>query len=194
MRFWRTTLKQSSDEDLMALVAQGDVPAFDELYRRYHKRLHGYLLKMLHGDADLAEDFLQDLFLKLIEKPHLFAPGYKLKTWLYTLATNLCKNEYRRRGIRRMVPEEDIPEADLAEPEQLSAALDKARFSDTLEQLVAGLDEPQQITFTLRFQEELSIKEIAEILDCAEGTVKSRLFYTLQKLNRHLHAFNPKAH
>lgn len=191
MLFWRTRLRQRSDEDLMVLIAGGDVPAFDELYRRYHKRLHVYFLKMLHGDADLADDFLQDLFLKIIEKPHLFSPERKLKTWLYTLATNLCRNEYRRRGIRLHVPEEEIPEAELAEQEGMTAALDKAYFSDLLAHQLARLDETQRITLTLRFQEDLSIKEIAQILDCAEGTVKSRLFYTLKKLNQQLHAFNP---
>lgn len=178
----------------MVLIVRGDVPAFDELYRRYHRRLHVYFLRMLQGDADLADDFLQDLFLKVVEKPQLFAPDRSLKTWLYTLATNLCRNEYRRRGIRNEVSDEQISEADVAEPEQLSTAFDTARFHEALEHMLTRLDEVQRITFSLRFQEELSIKEIAQILDCAEGTVKSRLFYTLQKLNRHLHAYNPKAY
>ena len=97
-------LSDRSDEDLVRRLARGDDGAFDELYRRYRDRLLHYSCRMLGRDGEKARDFLQDLFLKLIEKPERFAPDGCFRTWIFAVAHNMCCNEYRRAAVRRQTP------------------------------------------------------------------------------------------
>jgi RNA polymerase sigma-70 factor, ECF subfamily len=176
--------QNTSDEALMRQIAEGCEASFGELYDRYGVRMHRYFYRMLGQNAERADDFTQDLFLKLIEKRALYDPGRRFSTWLYTVAGNMVKNEYRR--ISR-IPE--LPEFPEAFSENFSEDFDSQLFEQKLQVALDGLDEIQRQCFVLRYQEELSVKEIAEILDCPEGTVKSRLFYTLKKLAGKLRFF-----
>mgnify|MGYP001596748767 CR=1 FL=1 len=89
---------QQSDEELMVQVmdhhssfsAKQAEAALVELHHRYSKKLLGYFIKMLHKDVDLAQDFVQDIFLKLMEKKHLFDPNKKFYSWIFTIALTRC--------------------------------------------------------------------------------------------------------
>ena len=89
-----------TDEDLMILVNWNDSFAFEELYCRYSKILLHFFYQMLGGDELQSQDFLHDVFLKIIEKPYLFNQSKNFKTWIFQISYNKCKNEYRRREIR----------------------------------------------------------------------------------------------
>lgn len=78
------------------------------MYDRYSPRMYRFFFRMLWRDAGKAEDFTQEIFLKIIEKPQLFDPERNFKTWIYTLASNLCKNEYRRPPPPEMSWEEPV--------------------------------------------------------------------------------------
>ena len=99
-------LKACSDEELMESVEVGEETAFDELYNRYSKRLLVYFYRMLGGNEEKAQDFLQDIFVKIIEKPHLFGSKNRFSSWVFTVANNMCKNEYRRLKVRNQVVNE----------------------------------------------------------------------------------------
>src|SRR4051794_3865958 len=92
---------QKTDEELMRLVQRGEERALTELYHRYSKKLVRYFHRMLWRDDDKAQDFLHDLFIKIIEKPDQFNPERKFSTWIYSAAFNMCKNEYRRQSVRQ---------------------------------------------------------------------------------------------
>lgn len=171
----------------MQQIARRNERAFAELYERYGRRMHRYFYRMLWRDAAKAEDFTQELFLKIIEKPQAYDPARPFRAWLYTLAANLCKNEYRRKkpgAFESAGPEMPEPEA-LRLPDRL----DQELFDNSLREAISLLGELHQHCFVLRYQEELSIAEIAHILDCPEGTVKSRLHYALQKVSERLLIF-----
>jgi RNA polymerase sigma-70 factor (ECF subfamily) len=102
--FERGNLKKFSDEELMSLVKTGREMAFEELYQRYSKRMLFYFHRNFYGDGEKAQDFLQDLFLKIIEKSNYFDVNKKFSTWIYTLASNLCKNEFRKNAVRSLMP------------------------------------------------------------------------------------------
>ncbi len=87
----------------MEFIQWGDTAAFDELYQRYSQRLLYYFYRMLGGDEDRAQDFLQDLFLKIIEKPNQFVSKQRFSNWIFTVTHNMCKNEYRRLSVRQVV-------------------------------------------------------------------------------------------
>jgi len=165
--------KAASDEQLMQQVCAGHQQAFNELYGRYKQRLYYYFFRMLGNSEELANDFLQDVFLKIVENPRRFDPRYPFKTWVFSIAFNLCKNEYRRREIRKTTPvPEKLVQPD--QPENLSKEALISRIFETLEELSAE----HHSVFIMHYREGFSLKEIAGMLGLAPGTVKSRLFYT----------------
>ena len=171
-------------------MSKGKTQALDELYKRYRERMYYYFYRMLGQDKDKAEDFVQDIFVKLIEKPHLFDPGRKFSTWLYTIASNMCKNEYRRQKISFFGLEEHSGHID--GNVTIPLILDQKIFKKHLAEAIEQLKPSHKICFILRYQEELSIKAISEIAECPEGTVKSRLHHALKQLSGQLSIFNPK--
>ncbi len=194
--FTSQSYQSSSDEKLVLALQRGEEEAFNELYERYAKRMFGFFRRMMHGNEHQANDMLQELFLKLIEKKETFDPQRNFTTWFFTLARNMCKNEYRRRERLQQNTEKWISENTLSEEDwealKLPEALDQNLFKSELGKAINGLDGAHKTCLVLRYQEELSIKEISEILACPEGTVKSRLYYGLKKLALQLVVFNPK--
>jgi RNA polymerase sigma-70 factor (ECF subfamily) len=177
----------------MVLIQQSDSLAFDELYQRYSHRLLYYFFRMFGGDEAKAQDFLQDLFLKIIEKPDQFVSKHKFTSWIFTVAHNMCKNEYRRLSVRQVIDNNtgmDLVAIDDGS-KLIEQQIDRRIFENQLSKELQKLNPDYQSTFILRFQENLSIKEISNILACSEGTVKSRLFHTTRKLMNRLQEFNP---
>ena len=171
-------LTEYSDETLMRAIAQGNERAFAELYDRYSPRMYRFFYRMLWRDGAKAEDFTQEIFLKIIEKPHLFDPERSFRTWIYTLASNLCKNEYRR-------PPPPVVDWDESANWEgpLPDKMDRELFEQHLKNSIGALNETHRQCFILRYQEEMSVLEIAEILECPEGTVKSRLHHALRQVS-----------
>jgi RNA polymerase sigma-70 factor (ECF subfamily) len=188
----RTFSSLSSDEELMAAVADGHTAAFERLYERYSQKMLHYFYRMLNQEEERAQDMLQDLFMKLVEKPHLYHPDKRFSTWIFAIASNMVKNEYRSRQVRRIMTRPgDMSQVQVAVPSSEEHLHEKA-FGEELLRALDQLSETHRETFVLRYQEELPIREISEIMHCSEGTVKSRIFYALRKLSAHLHAFHPK--
>lgn len=165
----------ATDNALMQAIGRNDEQAFAELYGRYGRRMYRFFYRMLWQDAARAEDFTQELFIKIIERPEAYDASRPFVTWLYTLAHNLCKNEYRRQARQNgFLPDAASsyqpgnPDQELLE-KQLRAAID-------------ALPSAHRQCFILRYQEELSVQAIAAIVGCPEGTVKSRLHHVIQKL------------
>lgn len=187
--------RELSDEKLMKLVIGGDAKAFGEIYDRYSRKLLSYFHRMLWKDREKAEDFMQDLFTKIVEKPERFNPERSFKTWLYSVANNMCKNEYKKQEVRKSAREYEIREEIIPgdNGNDLLKKFDNQLFLKSLQNELDKLEAVQKETFILRYYDELSIKEISEILSCSEGTVKSRLFYTLKKLAPKLKMYAPPA-
>lgn len=167
---------------LLIAAAAGDQTAFTALYQRYGARLHAYFRQRC-GDGERAEDLRQQVFLRLLQSK-AFREAERgpddLSSLLFTIAANLVKNEYRsaERTARRMAAYRDIrradgPEEPLVERERLLLA-------------VAELPENQRACVDMRFRRGFSVAEIAEALNVAPGTVKSRLHYGLKKLAERL--------
>ena len=164
----------------MKQIVLGDQAAFSELYLRYKSRMYYYFYRMLGNSADLANDFLQELFMKLIEKPESYNPAFPFSTWFYSVANNMCKNEYRKRDIRQ-----EYQEVEAMEPQIDYLSDSTIEHGQIVEKIFATLEtlgEEHRSAFLLRYREGFSLKEVAEILELPEGTVKSRLFYAKKLL------------
>ncbi|MEM9917566.1 MAG: RNA polymerase sigma factor [Bacteroidota bacterium] len=198
MFLFKKKYKSRTDEELVPMVADGDERAFGELYDRYAKKMHQYFFRMLYRDREKADDFTQDLFLKLIEKGKSYDPARKFSTWFYAVAGNMCKNEYRtrsRRGTTESLSDELVRQ--LADPGMtdpyFSNAIDRKAFDQSLSEAIERLEWPHRQCFILRYQEGLPVKDIGDIVGCPVGTVKSRLYYSVRKLSEQLKTFQPSA-
>ncbi|MEM1357650.1 MAG: sigma-70 family RNA polymerase sigma factor [Bacteroidota bacterium] len=169
-----------TDRQLLQRAKAGHQTAFGELYARYGARLTAYFLPRLNFDAAQADDLRQQVFLRLLESKAFREAGEgpeDLSSLLFTIAANLVKNTYRsaERQQRREAAYRDIRRAN---SDVTDASFDPARLALALKQL----PDHQRICVELRFQRGYTTGEIAEALDCAPGTVKSRLHYGLKKL------------
>lgn len=195
MPVFRQKYAKLSDEKLMECIQRADMSAFNELYDRYSRRLLHYFFRELGGDQDKAQDFLQEIFLKIVQKPELFDTERKFSTWMFTVAYNMCKNEYRclevREAFQTNITAEVVSRDCEHEYHKAEQNVDQKRFERALLAELETFDDGLRSAFLLRYQQNLSIREIGEILGCSEGTVKSRLFYATRKLAAKLKAFNP---
>jgi RNA polymerase sigma-70 factor, ECF subfamily len=185
------TKNEHTDEQIMLLLQRGSREALSILYDRYYCKIVNYFYRMLNKDNDKAKDFTQDLFLKIINNPDSFDCSKKFSAWIYTIANNMCKNEYKKMSIRK----EHRNEENYIHQNKKSYIEDKIDgklFKNNLEESLEHLDENHKTIFLLRFQQELSIREISEIIKCPVGTVKSRLFYTIKTLSEKLKVFDPQ--
>ena len=192
MGLFARELEQASDERLMELVRKGDEPAFAALYDGYQGRLMSYFHRMLWKDRERAQDFVQELFTKLAQRPESYDPSRPFSTWLFSVANNLCKNEYRREEVRKRAEPELRYNGQGVQEAKGGDGVDRAAFRERLDAELDRLEPDHKATFVMRYHEDMAIKEIAGALGCSEGTVKSRLFYTLKKLAERLKEFDPR--
>ena len=178
----------SPDEQLVQLMVSGDSKAFNQLYDRYNQRLLYYFYRMLGNSNEKAQDFLQDIFIKLIDKAETFDASRKFSTWIFSIAHNMCKNEYRRMEIRKNTDieafHEILPEQNDIQFENQTDNLED--FTNDLFEALDTLDEIHKTVFLLHYREDFSLKDIGQTLEISEGTVKSRLFYARKKLSERL--------
>lgn len=192
MRLFRKEYGSMSDEQLVIAMAGGDQRAFDLLYGRYANALTTYFMRMLWRDREKAEDFVHDLFTKLIHRPELFDPSRSFKTWVYSVANNMCKNEYKKQEIRKNTSNGlDSSYAVHDTTKNTMNDVHHTLFREAFEEQLSELDVKHREVFELRHFDGLSMKEIADILEINEGTVKSRLFYATRYLAEGLKAFHP---
>lgn len=192
MKILRTTYESLTDEQLMEKLSNGDRRAFDCLYGRYAQPMKNYFYRLMWKDAEKAEDFVHDLFAKIIQNPDSFDASRSFKTWFYSVANNMVKNEYKKQEVRKgtqlgVDQYENVSDHAMSVLQQV----EEKQFQEVFQQELETLEEKHHIVFSLRHFEGLSIKEIAEIVESNEGTVKSRLFYATKYLAEKLKAFNP---
>lgn len=173
-----------TDSELMALLKVNKQDGFEELYNRYGQKLFSYFFRMLWKNKELAEDFTQELFIKIINSADSFSEEKSFSTWIYSIANNMCKNEYRKQSVR-------VNHSTSAPIPQTVQAVnpDWKIFKEAVFECINGLSEDKKSLYLLRFQDNLPVQEISKILDIPEGTVKSRIFYLLKELKLKLKGF-----
>ena len=179
----REQLRAADDSAVVTAFLNGEERAFGELVERYQTRLLNFIYRTI-GDRDRAEDLVQEVFIRVYRHLHRFDRSKKFSTWVYTIASNLAKNELRNRSRNPLVlfqtmqgsgDDEDRPlefEDATSRPDDMYR---KRHLRELVEDTVAKLPEHHRQVFVLRELEGKSYEEIAEITDCNLGTVKSRL-------------------
>lgn len=199
MRLFSINLQKQSDEQLLSAVKRGNHPPslggagrepFDELYRRYARRLQGFFYRQLGGDGERAADATQDVFLRIFEARERYAEGSNAATWIFTIAYNLCKNHYRHHAY--VADYLATLDSEPAEEQQTELYMDRAVLHDALKEVLSSLPDPLHQLFSLRYEEELTVPQIAVIMDVPEGTIKSRLHKTMNIIRKRLKQYEEK--
>ena len=176
-------VKALTDEQLVQAHLTGHAGAFRELYDRYRDRLVGFVARKT-GDPDRAQDLVQEAFIRVTRHIHRFDTSKKFSTWIYTIASNLSKNELRNWSRTPLVLFQKLTSnwGDEHRPlqfEDSSMAPDRLyrtrHLQQVVEETVSELPEHHQLVFRLRELEGKSYEEISEITGVNLGTVKSRL-------------------
>lgn len=170
------------DEKLIAQCAQGDRRAMDLLVSRHHAKLLDFAFRHLR-DRDAAADIAQTALLRAFQAAGSYRVKTSFRSWLYTIALNLIRDEGRRRKSRKESPSSEIEglESINPQPSPEAATLDRIEASK-IWQAVEILPESQRSAVILRFRQELTYEEIAEVMEAPIGTVKSWVHYALKTL------------
>jgi RNA polymerase sigma-70 factor (ECF subfamily) len=171
------------DEALFERYQDGDDRAFTQLVNRYEPLIKGFLFKRLK-DEERVQDLTQDTFLRVHRARERYDSGRKFSTWIYTIASNLLKNEYRNRSRRRetafsdLRAEGDAPrpiefESDAPDPERSAY---RGELREAIADAIERLEDHHRIPFVMREVEDRTYEEISEAIGVPVGTVKSRLF------------------
>lgn len=186
-----------SDEELLRRFNEGDAEAFAELVGRYQRPLYNFILRSVRRQ-ERADELLQDVFMKVVQRSQDFKGNSKFSTWLYTIARNLCIDHSRKMVFRRHVSldapgrsatSEEGPtllERTAAEGAGPDRAMLQADLRTKIVDAVEELPEEQKDVFLMRQVQGLAFKDIADIVGVPENTVKSRMRYALERLQRAL--------
>ena len=177
------------DRELVARAQQDEVAAFDELIRRHHGRIYG-LIYHLVGSREDAEDATQAAFIRAFRALKGFRGTAAFSSWMYRIAVNTALNyvKKRRRQAEVPLPESGMTPGPVPEHHPLITRRTPAReaqlseLHQKLNEALQSLSEKHRTVVILHDMEGLPHEEIARIMGCSEGTVRSRLFYARQLL------------
>lgn len=177
-------LTDGDELSLIGRVAAGDVEAFKTLHHAYQRRLFAYSLKML-GDAGAAEELCSDVLLDVWRQAGQFAGRSKLSTWVFGIAHNKALNALRKSARGADVALEHAAATPDARPNP-EAEAERRDTRERLEAALGKLSREHREVVELTFYHGFSYEEVAQIVRCPAGTVKTRMFHAKQKLREWL--------
>ncbi|MFH0992551.1 MAG: sigma-70 family RNA polymerase sigma factor [bacterium] len=181
-----TPLREKSDEVLISLFQGGEKGAYRYLVDRYQRRVRN-LLYSIFNEPDLIDDIAQEVFIKAYEALPNFRFQSSFYTWLYRIAVNKCRDELRRRKVRRILSLHALPES---VEKEIGSKMVVHPVDSEMQHLISSalqtLPEKFRVPIVLKEIEGFSYEEIADIMQCEIGTVKSRLFRARAMLRKTL--------
>jgi RNA polymerase sigma-70 factor (ECF subfamily) len=192
----RTESESPAPEEESALVRRarrGDLAAYDELIKRYQERIYATIYHMTSNHED-ANDLAQDAFIKAFQALKSFKGGSSFYTWLYRIAVNKTINFLKQRKNRTHMSLNDMDFNAEHDPDLMALISDNTprraagltELQKKLNEALLKLSEPHRMVVVLHDVQGQSHDEIAEIMDCNIGTVRSRLFYARQQMQSYL--------
>ncbi len=171
-----------SDIELVNEFKNGNISAFDEIVRRYQKKVYSFARKIL-GNHDDADDVAQEVFVKVYYSLRDFKGESNLFTWIYRITINECNNILRKRKVKEFIQIDEManllgfdrtPEQELFDKEKKSL----------IEKAVEKLPPKQRTIFVMRFFEDLDYEQISKILNKPIGTLKANYFHAVKKIQK----------
>lgn len=181
-------MKDYLDNQLLHLLSEGSASesrlALSQLYEKYSKDVFSYLMYYTRNNQQLSKDILQDVFITIFEKSNQFNSSKAFKPWAIQIASNLCKNKYKRQALETQF----ISSQDANKTESL-----EADSKQDIHQAIKSLEWNFREVIILKYKLKMSLSEISELLKIPEGTVKSRLYYASKTLAEHQNIKNLKS-
>jgi RNA polymerase sigma-70 factor (ECF subfamily) len=171
-----------SDIELVNEFKNGNTSAFDEIVKRYQRKVYTLARRIL-GNHEDADDIAQEVFIKLFYSLNDFKGESSLFTWIYRITVNECKSFLRKKKIKELVQIDEVanllkfgqtPDQELFEKEE----------RNLIERAVEKLPTKQRMIFVMRFFEDLDYQEIAKILNKPIGTLKANYFHAVKKIQK----------
>jgi len=183
---------KDTDKELVRRVQKGDRHAFDLLFSRYQHKILNLVSRYLRDREDV-EDVAQEAFIKAFRALPRFRGESAFYTWLYRIAINTAKNHIVARSRRPPGVDVDVEDAEfmegtdaLRESESPEAALARDELSAAIDLAISQLPDDLRSAVTLREFDGLSYEQIAEIMDCPVGTVRSRIFRAREAIDKRI--------
>jgi RNA polymerase sigma-70 factor (ECF subfamily) len=178
---------------LVKRARKGDLAAYDDLVRRYQERIYATIYHMTSNHED-ANDLAQEAFIKAFQALRSFKGGSSFYTWVYRIAVNKTLNFLKQRKNKTQMSLDDLDFNAERDPDLVALVSEKtprrevilAELQEKLNAAMQKLSEPHRLVVTLHDVQGLAHEEIAEIMDCNVGTVRSRLFYARQQMQAYL--------
>jgi len=188
-----TAANPAAEEELVKRARQGELSAYDELVRRYQERIYATIYHMTSNHED-ANDLAQEAFIKAFHALKSFKGGSSFYTWVYRIAVNKTINFLKQRKNRTHMSLNDLDFNAEHDPDLVALISEKtprremnlAELQEKLNSALQKLSEHHRLVVTLHDVQGLSHEEIAQIMECNIGTVRSRLFYARQQLQGYL--------
>ena len=191
------SISGESDEALLLRFQRGDKAAFRPLLRRHQRSIYNFVLRQVRSPS-AAEDITQDVFVKVVRKADTFKNEARFRTWLFAIARNSCIDHLRKQKLRRHRSLDDSVGPDSSRT-TLGERVPNKHPSSSAERSVVGDDMGRRVTlavdalpneqrevFLLRQLGKVPFKEIAKMTGVSENTVKSRMRYALERLQKAL--------
>lgn len=187
------TPAQVEEMELVDRARKGDLTAYDDLVKRYQERIYATIYHMTSNHED-ANDLAQDAFIKAFQALKSFKGGSSFYTWVYRIAVNKTINFLKQRKNRSQLSLDDLDFNAEHDPDLVALISDKTprrevnltELQEKLNIALQKLSEAHRMVVVLHDVQGLSHEEIAKIMDCNVGTVRSRLFYARQQLQAYL--------
>lgn len=188
-----------SSDFLIAAAREGDVVAINQLIKLWQKRIYNFALKYFN-DHDMAMDVTQKTFISMNKNLPKLKDEKSFKPWLYRIASNYCHEEIRRQHKKWVFPfmkvQKEKDQRQIADAAQVGhlgdpeKSLGNNEIKDLLKKALNTLPEEQRMVVIMKEYEGLKIREIAEVMNISENTIKSRLYYALGSLKQCLDQWN----
>jgi len=169
------------DRELLAKIASGDEAAMQDFFHRHHTSVYAFAIKRLSEAADAA-DVVNDVMLQVWQKAGTFEGRSKVRTWMLGIANNKVLDHFRKRGRDRHEELDDQIEDEAANTGLLDISL--AQDADAILHCMEKLSDAHRRVVHLAFYEDLPYPEIAQVLECPPGTVKTRMMHAKNNLKR----------
>lgn len=191
---------KETDQQLVERAQQGDNRAFDLLVKKYQHKIIGLIGRYVHDHAEV-HDVAQEAFIKAYRALGKFRAESAFYTWMYRIAINTAKNHLVSRGRRPPGSDLDIVDAEiidqsgrLSDIETPEAAMARDQLKAAVFEAIESLPEDLRTAITLREFDGLSYEDIANVMDCPVGTVRSRIFRAREAVDKHIQPLLASSH
>jgi RNA polymerase sigma-70 factor (ECF subfamily) len=175
----RSAGKETSDEALVGLIAQGDQSAMQVLYGRHNVRVFRFLMRFVDGEAT-AEDLVSEVFIEVWRNAGQFAARSQVSTWLLAIARHKALSALRRRSNDEL--DEDVIEFIEDPSDNPEVAVQKTERAEILRDCLKQLSPAHREIIDLVYYHERTIEDVAEIIGVPQNTVKTRMFYARKRV------------